>query len=609
MSDYSNTIQVGGIVQNIIRKDTVVRRCYFMGNIKVTTPEVYNENAGGAVRIGGIVGDIYNSHNDQGITTIKNCFSITPSVTLINRTTGTEIEDFTHIGRIWGYYTDTTMDAHNYALDVATYNGSTTFPEQDKTLIGKDGQDITLEEIKTKATYEAEGWDFENVWDINPYYNNGFPYLRWENPTIKKIGTPDYIRLQKTNPKRTIKKLVSSFNFDGDKIEYEAGSGEEHETLKIENPFMDQTILNTVFSKLNGFEYVPYNMTWRCYPQMDVGDFCILETRKGDILETFLMSNRISFKSGLRAEVKAPAPSWQKSEFPYKGTLKEYIERVDKTAIKENKDYYGVRTSREFGLKIWREDNSSEVILNSDVLTFKANGVDKLYFDPIEGVYKFTGTIEASDFVGGTINIGNGTFSVDSDGKISITSGDITITRDDGKARTILSEASGMRFQKYNETTEAWEDVISLDGDGEGDIVGGRYRTSRDGQRIEIDDNQIKSYNNNGNLHGLVTNNSSGNFGDWDFYDNGTHVFRVHNALGGAGVTLMPMSGTSLQVGVEGNGLALHGDIRHKGNLGFFGGSAVGKTSVATLNTGSTQQEIEEKLNELINALNNYNLV
>ena len=32
----------------------------------------------------------------------------------------------------------------------------------------------------------------------------------------------------------------------------------------------------------------------------------------------------------------------------------------------------------------------------------------------------------------------------------------------------------------------------------------------------------------------------------------------------------MPMSGTSLQVGVEGNGLVLHGDVRHKGKLGFW---------------------------------------
>src|SRR5690606_31075996 len=37
MGTYGNGIQVGGIVQDIIGKDTVVRRCYFMGNIKVAT--------------------------------------------------------------------------------------------------------------------------------------------------------------------------------------------------------------------------------------------------------------------------------------------------------------------------------------------------------------------------------------------------------------------------------------------------------------------------------------------------------------------------------------------------------------------------------------------
>ena len=217
--------------------------------------------------------------------------------------------------------------------------------------------------------------------------------------------------------------------------------------------------------------------------------------------------------------------------------------------------------------------------------------------------------IEASDFVGGTINIGNGTFSVDSEGKVTINSGSIIITRKDGNARIVISEAAGITFQKWNEVSEDWEETIGLDSEGAGVITGGTLRTAKDGRRMEISDNQIRSYNNSGELHGLVTNNSSGNYGDWDFYDNGTHVFRVHNALGGAGVTLMPMSGTSLQVGVEGNGLALHGDIRHKGNLGFFGGSAVSKTNVSTLDSGATQQEIQDKLNELIQALNNYNLV
>src|SRR5690606_9345245 len=440
MSDYGNAIRVGGIVQDIIRKDVVVRRCYFMGNIKVATPEVYNENAGELVRIGGIAGDIY---NDQGITTIKNCFSITPSITLINRTTGTEIEDFTRIGRIWGY-TTTTIDAHNYALDVATYNGSTTFPEQDKTLDGKDGQDITITELRKKETYENEGWDFENVWDINEYYNDGFHHLRWENTQIKKIGPGDYIKLKKQNEKKVIKKIVSTFNFDGDDIVYTAGEGEEHETLKIENPFMTQDIVNYVQSQLNGFEYVPYSMEWRCYPQLEPGDFYLIETRKGEILETFIMSNKITFRGGLKADTSAPAKSQQQSEFPHKGTLTKKIEHIERTRIVEGKDYYGVKTSRDFGLKIKREDGKSEVTLNSDKMEFLVNGERKIYFDVQEELYKFTGKIIASMFVGGTIDIGEGTFSVDSEGKVTINSGSIIITREDGKARIVISEATGI---------------------------------------------------------------------------------------------------------------------------------------------------------------------
>lgn len=603
MSSYLNSIQVGGIVQDIIRKDAVVRRCYFMGNVKVATPEVYNENAGGAVRIGGIAGDIYNSHNDQGVTTIKNCFSITPSVTLINRTTGTEIEDFTRIGRIWGYYTDTTMDAHNYALNTATYNGSTIFPDEDKTLTGKDGQDITITELRKKATYEAEGWDFENVWDINPYYNNGFPYLRWENTEIKKIGPGDYIKLEKQNEKKVIKKVVSTFNFDGDDIVYTAGEGEEHETLKIENPFMTQGIVSYVQSQLNDFEYMPYNMSWRCWPQLEPGDFCLIETRKGEILETFIMSNKITFRGGLKADTNAPARSQQQSEFPHKGTLTKKIEHIERTRIVEGKDYYGVRTSRDFGLKVKREDGKSEVTLNSDKMEFLVNDERKIYFDVQEELYKFTGKIIASMFVGGTIDIGEGTFSVDSDGKVTINSGSIIITREDGNARIVISEAAGITFQKWNEVLEDWEETIGLDSEGAGVITGGTLRTAKDGRRMEISDNQIRSYNDSGELHGLATNNAS-NFGDIEFYDDDNLVFRIYNRTQGGGVSLIPENEASLVVGKEEHILGLNGSIVLNGRVVP---SITSKTAGATYGTIEQQmlQELHDKLKQLLDAINN----
>ena len=47
----------------------------------------------------------------------------------------------------------------------------------------------------------------------------------------------------------------------------------------------------------------------------------------------------------------------------------------------------------------------------------------KIYFDVQEELYKFTGKIIASMFVGGTIDIGEGTFTVDDEGKVTINSG------------------------------------------------------------------------------------------------------------------------------------------------------------------------------------------
>jgi hypothetical protein len=315
------------------------------------------------------------------------------------------------------------------------------------------------------------------------------------------------------------------------------------------------------------------------------------------------MSNKITFRGGLKADTNAPAKSQQQSEFPHKGTLTKKIEHIERTRIVEGKDYYGVRTSRDFGLKIKREDGKSEVILNSDKMEFLVNGERKIYFDVQEELYKFTGKIIASMFVGGTIDIGEGTFTVDDEGKVTINSGSIIITREDGKARIVISEATGISFQKWNDALEDWEETIGLDSEGAGVITGGTLRTAKDGRRIEINNNQIRSYNDNGELHGLVTNNSSGNYGDWDFYDNGTLVFRVYNTLGGAGVSLIPENEASLVVGKEGYILGLNGNIVLNGRIVP---SIASKT--AGINYGENEQqmlqELHDKIKQLLDAIN-----
>ena len=430
---------IGGIAARIEARDNcnaTIRNCYVSGNIKIEIPENIFMNR--EVLVGGLFA--YITQNSGGTVNLDNCFSCLEKIEIYSP--GSYTTD--QIGRIRGqnyggelpFLTSTC-----YANAGMLYNSGTTFPNEDKTLGGKDGEDISTTALREKGTYTSKSWDFMNVWDISPYYNNGLPYLYIESPTIKKIGPSNYFKLTKNNQQRTIKKIVSTFNFSGDEVTYTAGTGEEHETLKVENPFYTQEIINYVYSKLNGLTYVPYNMSWCCYPQLEPGDFILIETREGDILETFILSNKIILRGGLRADTKAQALSVQKSETPFKGTLTQKIDHIEKTRLVENKDYYGVRTGREFGLKIRHEDGTAEVILNADKMEFTANGEKKIYFDTQEGLYKFIGKLVASvvqssviigsEIQGGSISIGDGTFTVDSVGHVEAMSADVN-----GRLRT-----------------------------------------------------------------------------------------------------------------------------------------------------------------------------
>ena len=81
--------------------------------------------------------------------------------------------------------------------------------------------------------------------------------------------------------------------------------------------------------------------------------------------------------------------------------------------LQEDTPYFGASISRNYGLKIAKSDGSSEVLLNSDEMSFKAkdaNGemVNRIYFDPLEGNYKFTGNLHITQSNGSAEILFNG---------------------------------------------------------------------------------------------------------------------------------------------------------------------------------------------------------
>ncbi|MDD4250682.1 MAG: hypothetical protein PHX27_00640, partial [Candidatus ainarchaeum sp.] len=57
------------------------------------------------------------------------------------------------------------------------------FYDSDICSSGSGGTGFTgksTELMTTESTFTDAGWDFENVWGINPSINNGYPHLLWE---------------------------------------------------------------------------------------------------------------------------------------------------------------------------------------------------------------------------------------------------------------------------------------------------------------------------------------------------------------------------------------------------------------------------------------------
>ena len=176
---------VGGITASIGRSSTIENS---FSNVNLTLLN-YQESITRSY-VGGISAQVYG--------TIKNSFSISnivithPSGAVgglsgMSRNEGVHensyavtrlLGDFEYKGGISGY---SFFDNNTAIIDNSVWNSeisevSNAIGELDNVEINRLGLDT--HSMKQRETYTALGWDFDNIWDINPNINGGYPYLR-----------------------------------------------------------------------------------------------------------------------------------------------------------------------------------------------------------------------------------------------------------------------------------------------------------------------------------------------------------------------------------------------------------------------------------------------
>lgn len=492
----------------------------------------------------------------------------------------------------------------------------------------------------------------------------GFVKFGKNDIPVDSVTPADYSGISHDGEIKTITRIVVTYNDDGEYLE--AGTGEEANTLNLYNPFITEAMLNAIYADLNGYSYKPYDMTWRCYPYLETGDRInvgYFETpapvwdevpipwdnanfnwEGTGIFATVILNSKITFKGGLSGRLSAQAAAEQQAEF--KGTLTRKVENLSKTTIKEDKPYYGVTVGRANGLNIKKSDGSSEVILNSDKLAFKAGGQDRLYFDPVSGKYKFSGTLEATDGVfAGSLSAATGSFA----GDISAATGTFNGTVYAANISTLKGKITAAQIETnelvvgdnitlgpnarigWNQVTNA--NLYSVDA----------WRSS--GYATHIDANglytgMVYAHQIYGNIANLAEEVNVGDVNSLtgkaiNFYNSasGASWSKIELGWNGVldvnsynGVELNGGYGNSIEIGTPGkdyinvfgdiefsNDARFYGDVQLSvySGIGFFGNAPIPQKTAARLTPLATLPEVIDKINGILGILGqqNYGLI
>ncbi len=138
--------------------------------------------------------------------------------------------------------------------------------------------------------------------------------------------TPDnYIDYKREEVKYKIGKVSCKV---GDKELNKGSLGTDSMEVKFENPWVTDSILNDIYTKLNGFEYLGYTMKWQGDISLDVGDIVTCTDIKGAVRKIPILSQKFTYNGGLTAEIGAKGETKNKNSFNSSGSGSNKLDRV-----------------------------------------------------------------------------------------------------------------------------------------------------------------------------------------------------------------------------------------------------------------------------------------
>ena len=125
----------------------------------------------------------------------------------------------------------------------------------------------------------------------------------------------------------TVDKLTCYTGQDKDGNSSSISSGSGARTISFSNPFMSQSVLDSVFQKLKTFSYMPGTLKMLGDPRIDVWDIITVEDLSGESYKVPIMKLEWEYDGGLTYTIEAAGLSEEETNDSYKGPTTKEMER------------------------------------------------------------------------------------------------------------------------------------------------------------------------------------------------------------------------------------------------------------------------------------------
>ena len=107
--------------------------------------------------------------------------------------------------------------------------------------------------------------------------------------------------------------------------------------LSFENPWMTESILNTLYQQLNGFSYLGFQTKWQGDLALDPYDLILIQDKKGTSHRVPILNQKFTYVGGLTSEIAAKGESKNKNSFSSSGPNANKTNRIvtEQAIIKE----------------------------------------------------------------------------------------------------------------------------------------------------------------------------------------------------------------------------------------------------------------------------------